>query len=223
MPRDKPVSAEARRVADIVRAVYIRERRSRETVITGLVSNYNSHKKWDGGEHRGKRLPSTWVKIAEFALANDYDPAALVEAQFRGTGKHCPEPFQLCSPAAVDRYLRHNQSVVAEMPWDFQHQKLVCHAELTARFAGTNWTRSEILANVLYDETLDMSALFRYCFAVQAKEPQIADTYKREAIIQYMRRPDEYDKVWAQLIPEGFHSYAEGQYLNLVSQAEENN
>lgn len=207
--------------ADLIRSVYIQERRRREQSVTGLESRYNSHVMWDGGTHRGKEYQSVWEKAAKFVLANKYDPVLLVEAQFRGSAKNCPEPSQICSPLAIDRMLVYSEAHRNEMPSYLAHQKNVCHTALRSFFGSTDLSQEKIVAAVLVDRTLDMSALFRYCFAVHANVPHIADRFRDQAVMQYVRYPDDYDAIWKEMIPEGFREHAATTYPTLALQSED--
>jgi hypothetical protein len=121
----------------------------------------------------------------------------------------------------VERYQLHSAAVEMEMPWQLRHQKQVCQFALSELFETTDWTRDQIIGSVLFDETLNMSALFRYCFADGQKIERVKDEYREQAVLQYMRHPKAYDFIWGTLLPKGFSKFARQTYLEMISQGEE--
>jgi len=222
MAKDKkPASLTEQQMARIIRAIYILERRRKEEALTGLPSHYRSHVMWDGGEHRGRTYSSVWLKIARFVLEHRLEPVLLIEAQFRKPSKIVLEPTGILSSDALFVYQEFTQYLDAHEPISFNHQKQVCRNAAADLYAATNWTDDEIMGSVLFDESLAMTPLFRYCMAKSLKIERVYTDYLHKAVLQYIPRKQLYDNVWGNFIPARFAQKAEQVYWDLVNRTTE--
>lgn len=193
-----------------VREAYIECRRTVETRRTGIPSFYNSCARWDGKRTRkGDRTQvqkPVWPKIVRFALQHGLDPVRyvqdmlfLLEAQ-----DICPVPTQLCGPWAERTYFsafpkQHSQQMIDDA---LRAQRVALACKITDLDGVPGWTFDRIRRYVITDPGISLSALFRYCCAVEANFTDIAKQYREPAIHQYTLHMPQYDAAWGDWIPE---------------------
>lgn len=195
-------------VADRIRTQYIVYRRIYEQqVLNCKESYYVPGPHWDGGRDRSGRIcKNIWIEIAKFVLANKLDPDRLVQIVFATTpsGKS-PMPNQLLGPAALDRYFRaeaeHKDGLEETLQVALGTQKeLYKHSVQDLLESG--WDAVKAKQDVLLDETIMLSMLFRYCMAYRLGFKNICERYEIGAEQQYNTAVETYNQIWKQLIPE---------------------
>ena len=63
-------------------------------------------------------------------------------------------------------------------------------------------SREQKLNAALLDETMSMTALFRYCVAHREQLESVCNYYRLEDLAQYVAHSKGYDRVWGSLPPE---------------------
>ena len=84
---------------------------------------------------------------------------------------------------------------------------------------GEEVTTEQLQRSVLWDETLTLSALFRYCLARREGLKDVAHHYRLGAAMQYMRHHEDYDAVWGDWISDKFKDYAQRTYQSVLAGA----
>lgn len=209
---DDPVAA----VAAAVRVAYCEARNEWHRVNDRRTTTWGSRPvpTYDGGpDGRGVVRTSAWERVARVALAAGVDPVDLVKAQFRVRRAHPPEPNQLSTPAALAEYAASAPDRLRSEQQAFRFQRAAFQAELDKLApcqASRGWGPDDLVRVVLGNVMAPLSALFRHC-AAAAGGPQLADlaeAFRREAVVQYLAAPAVYDAVWRGFIPASFSAAA---------------
>ncbi len=160
--------------------------------------------RYDGGvDGQGRRHQSVWKKMARWLIDHQVSPSRFIEAQFRGRAGAPPEPNTLCSDAALNRFYAFEGEEVPELKRLLSAQKDTLFTQVCkkAGLRQQGWTDAQVYSEVLQNNLIPLSALFRYAVAVQQGCPEVADLYRTEAAIQYLSAPRAYDQVWGKLVP----------------------
>lgn len=225
-PRDDAQLLRVRRLhrstAAVIRAEFIMARRRAHERQTGLVSKYIPPAKYDGGRTPHSQLrynKPIWPEIAAFVLANRLEPRAFVERQFRFHDRpSLLNPDQMLGKAALARYERGEKQTAAEIKLAFTIQKRRLLAEWHNWQELAQVEELEALRMALVDESAALSALFRYCVAKRERMADLARLFYLDAVVQYLRHADHYDKLWGDWLPEDFRPRAEKFYRRILSE-----
>jgi hypothetical protein len=225
--RPMPRSEESNTVcatATVIRDTYVAERRQYHQSLTGRESHYVPSDHWNGGStQRAGRRPDIWTKIAKFVLKHAVDPVQFVRYQFKvHTGNFIIKPNQLYTEKALRDYRSVAKVSAAAIAVALCGQRnALVHAvyvfQDTAAVVGAEFPLSAIRSSVLLDGSIPLSALFRYCVALQEGLPNIARRYRVAAAVQYVRDRRAYDKAWGTLIPTDFKRQAKKLYGRLAA------
>jgi len=225
---ENPEQGREGELAARLRAAYIRERRLFEQRLTGRPSQYNSSVHWDGGRGKnGSVRQSIWPKVARFVQQYQLDPEAFIRHQFvLGEGQHVILPNQLYNADALRRHREQadlERKVLAAAFGSQQEtlRKSVQAAQEMSDLAGYKLSPRDLQLSVLLNESLPLSALFRYCLAYSEGLAKVAAIYKEAAARQYMRNSRTYDLVWGSWIPEEFKHEAELMYRRELRRSED--
>lgn len=208
----RPLTAEAQRV----REAYIRCRSAFESARAGRPVSYNVPARYDGrhaalidGEQPvGRGSKEVWTSLAEFVRQQGADFEPYVYAQFEGLGPadRPPEPPQLKSQRALDRWnlVRPSTSDSLRLSLTLQTQAAV--GSLT-RLVRRGLEELDAWLGVLNDPVTDLTPLFRYSMAVSLTQrdrrfSKLARYYLPQAQLQYRRNPQAYCEVWQDFLPD---------------------
>ena len=176
---------------------------------------------------KGRHPDQKWLDMATKINKAGIDPYRYIRAQFLamnieslGNPGVAPAPNTLNTPKAMAKYLAMDPMLEAEIEyaWGFhmaEFQKAVACCPLAGPDA---W------ANVLYNDDVQLSALFRYCMAfdvgkksddnqLRNRFSRICQTYRYDAAEQYLDHPSAYDRTWGvERIPAKFRRQAKDMY-----------
>jgi hypothetical protein len=202
--------------ANVIREVYIEERRNLHASQTGMPSYYAPGKHWDGGEPKphqpGKYTEPIWPKIAKFVLDFSVDPEKYVRTQFRLRAANAAilQPNMLTTQVAMAKYRQaSSENFTREMlREEFEQQKLALTLAIARYNDFPGWTENERHCSMISDSTVHITPLMRFCVANSLGITRIADYYYDDAQRQYLWQPDDYDKIWKGWLPEFFTTAA---------------
>lgn len=209
-------------LASHVRDMYIMERRAWTEARTGITDEYMPGPFWDGGKKQrdGTMTKPVWPGIALFLIENDIgNYATFVHAQFAARNRkgHPPTPLQLKGNVAIQnwkKYAHGPEEHIKMIQRAFERQKQVARANIARETQNTpNLSRVEIQEYVLLSETLELTALFRYCLAISEKLVDVARRYHQAALVQYVLDRRSYDQIWQDWIPAGLAKAADNLSL----------
>jgi len=189
--------------------------------LRGTPANYQPSAKWEGspagiGPEGNKARESTWLKVARWLIAQGFDPDVYIRRQFdRYQGIEPPLPNQLLSSRCQSNYHRDGDEAETEIRIEFCFEKTRFELEVAQRVELAGLDRETAVAQVLLDIDLPLSPLFRYCVGRKVggeKFNEIADMFKSDAMIDYMRHREEHEAVWGDWIPRDFAREAPAAY-----------
>lgn len=193
-----------------VRQTYVDCRRKIEEERKGVPSHYQSCARWDGVRTRKEDTtqlqPPVWPKIVRFALSHGLDPVQYVSDMMfiLSVRKICPMPPQLHGRWAEDVYFQAFPKDLRQQSVEdaFQAQRVALSCKITDFTGLPGWTFEKIRRHVITDPDVQLSALFRYCCAVEAGLTDVAARYRAAALRQYSLNSDAYDAVWGAWLPD---------------------
>jgi hypothetical protein len=213
-------------IITLVRAVYIEERAAVERRMPGRTRPYEVHPKWDGKVSRRKprqKPPAPiWPKIAKFILEHGLDLAGYIRQMFLITSLKGgrPDPNQLLGEAALTAFSKFGEVgltvAAASRELVSERQALLSRVSVLAERpdATAGWIRN----NVMMDENVPLSALFRYSVGVQEKLQEPVVRYWRFALVQYFQGMDAYDRGWGDLVPKAFREEARRYFAAICAE-----
>ena len=214
-------------LAQKIRELYCEQRNLWHYQVQGRETNWGAvpMARYDGGvDEMGRNWGNVWDEIALFVCKRKVNYASFVRAQFSVVRKRPIDPFQLKSDKAYDLYLSTAQSSSSNLASLFALQREVFQREtskLARRKVTHKWDDNQIFRAVLGNRLLRMSALFRYCLAVNLGYESIAETFHLQALEQYLVDAKIYDSVWGAWIPDALKREAASLDEFTWSEAEE--
>lgn len=169
--------------------------------------------KWDGGEDNfGVNHQPIWPKLVDFYLAQNLDPAAVIESIFHlaiSQGfTRAPKPPDMLGPKAMAAFNMVKQRLIDQqtatlaadqeslMTWTWHFRTYCSFPEDKARRTALMSGRSEL------------SPLFRYIMALKYGYEDVCNEYRRPALYTYI-----WNKVllegWRKIIPPELDKEAE--------------
>lgn len=166
-----------------------------------MKSTYMPGPYWDG-DARKNREP-IWPSIARFLIHNKVEPETYVRQVFRlaRSAAQTLMPNQVATQGALKLFREWQPHYGKLVQQAFHTQQGIARAQL-AYCAEFELGREDTWKMVLLDESLQMTAMFRYCLACSEKLPNIAARYREAAVLEYSSSPDNYDKYWGEWIPQ---------------------
>jgi len=140
-----------------------------------------------------------------------------VRAQFAGCTKP-PHPNMLMSPRAVKSYRDFVKSESQSIGVGLKSQSSIFKTETVLLADRTGWSSEKCWLHILRSQDSRLTPLFRYCLAKSIKVEgslEIRKRFKLAAMLQYLRSPDSYSKLWREWIPEKFEVAARNLHLQL--------
>lgn len=230
--QETPEEAFCNRLALRVRHTYVTERSSYESLVVAFGGKkrnraYRPSKRHDGGANwdvqageypEGTIYESVWQKIAVSLFRDKIDPVFYVQRIFAVISsryENPPTPEQLLS----ERYRR----IYAESLEDSEHElalalmiqsNLAKNQILLAQIDG-GVSMEEAVEEVLVNDRLALSSLFRYCLAASMRSKRFRrymENYRVGAAVQYLRQAEDYDEGWGEFVPNELRDKAESIY-----------
>lgn len=155
-----------------------------------------------------------WESAVRFFLRHGLNFQRCVKARFDQARQAGGKMFHVHpNTLASDKYLKLYQAACAtlrdEMQAEFNSQRSTCHDYLlTTAYKYAFADKIQALRYTLFDESVQLSNLFRYCLAVSENLHDVAGHYAEPAMAQYLLSPQEYDQVWKEYIPAAFRRRA---------------
>jgi hypothetical protein len=162
---------------------------------------------WDGGEDgSGKHYTAIWPEIATYFRENRIDADRAVQEAFQPCpGSAPPPPTVLLGPRLATAAREERMATKARLTQSVNGERSKAEAEIFIYARNTALAAKEIYSRVALNPN-GLSPLFRYCFASETQLPGIAAQFRDRALAQYAEHPDEYDEMFAGLIPPDFRA-----------------
>lgn len=204
------------RLAMAVKQAYMEERRMFYIRTRGEEGNSTPRESavasWDGGHDcRGAVHKSKWKAIVQFALKHRVDPIELVRAVFEMCESNLPPlPNQVMSLRALEDLKRARELSLEDLK--LRYAGYTCEAKqkfLFWREYRAGRPDIEVWKEVACSPELSLSPLFRFCLAQGLGLAQVAELWRKRALLMYIRAPDAYDKVLGEALPKDFQEESE--------------
>ena len=209
--KESAVDILRKKIANRLRAAFIREYRRHQRAVTGKDSKYGSKAmpKWDGGrDDDGFFHTDVWLDIASHLTEMQcLSPERFVQAQFvidpRVDKKsRPPQPPMLLSEAAWNRFVEFNEDAENRLKNELKSECLVFQAHCqTVSTWFPNYEQKDLWRFVLKDLEVPLSALFRFCVAVSEDLGDVTDQFHELALQEYLQDSQGYDCAWGVYIP----------------------
>ncbi len=190
-----------RDLARQLRLCYERARAAREAL------KHNEPASKGGAGYAAEATADVWVRLARFCAGRSIDPVAYIDWTFDNAllGRSAPAPRQLLNHQHARAFLDGLKEDGREIEVAFRVQQQTARTNMLLAQRLGRQAPPDALAAVLLDESLPLSALYRYCLATSIggeRFRRIARLYEVEAARQYRRNRADYDAVWGRWIPE---------------------
>lgn len=203
-----------------VRMYYIIERLLYEARYSVQKPRYWPGARADGGRSKSGRLfKPVWPAIAEALYRKGIEPQQYLAFVFHYAARQCtPRPEWVKSPDSISRYKSERTG------WIKSREQLAAlrlrsqiHCLQRAQSVSSSctlalrhqWPLTEFQQHVLADNSIPLSALFRYCTAMHLGLSRVSDFFLTAAAWQYSREPWIYRRVWGSFLPADFDRRAE--------------
>ncbi len=202
-----------------VKVVYVQERSRWESLRSGETVYYTPAKKYEGvlqsvmaDDHsvvveagRG----STWQALVDWCEKRGFRPEEYVRLSFEAVPMQdvAPQPDQLMGPKYQKKFEKLYPLLEEKLGVALANQKRVARTALIVRQTVYGEEPDFAQLVVATDSHLDLSPLFRYCFAFSIgtkKMLRVARKFQAEAVLQFECYRRAYKKSWADSLPAGF-------------------
>lgn len=184
---------------------------------------YTPDPAWDGRRTANPRKPdrpNMWEQVAAKLLAQGIDPAGYIEALHDAIVSRFPQPPQLpelLSPKLMAMYQAYRRHLPARVSQRLRSDVGTARSQVVRHNAAGGYSMEDATWFTLTNGLLSISPLFRYCLAMGESNPRFhrlaVQRFEQAAVLQYMRSPDEYDRIWADILPPDFRRRARRNYL----------
>lgn len=180
--------------------------------------NYRPAASWSGvgKDKRGKPNVNAWARAARLLSERGIEFAPFVTFVICEKKLPNPTPAQLYSERIVTEYEETNprrqrvSEFQIQLSFDNQRQILARQLDLMNEalelgfFSAKPPTPHQIRESLLTDESLELTALFRFCLAESENLNEISQRYYERAAAQYATHASIYNKVWGKWLPRWF-------------------
>lgn len=166
---------------------------------TGRPSDYGKHPlpRWDTTSIG----TSYWMRIARLCLDRRISPRRLVSALFQNwSSTRQPMPNMLLSEHVVTAARDNDKAAIKEKQQELQLQFSQLASLVAERVRLHAMSEYDATLAVLRNETLPLSALFRYCVAVRLNDRTIYRHYLRTAALQFRLNDEVFTEAWKDLL-----------------------
>lgn len=218
-----------------MKAAYIRERRAFENERAAASkaakrSQYMPSKDLDRGWRPGHAdhperiyIANTWASMVRSLLAARVDPVQYVQILFQVTRRKLSvliPPTELTSQKNMKLYQEQCPQQSMDARVEFVTQQSTAHRHLVQRMEMYSLSSADATADILLDDSLALSNLFRYCLAnsmpAGSKAKELAEVFRAGAYIEYVRNGEQYSTWWSKWLPPGFAEEAEAFYAEVL-------
>lgn len=220
-----PVDALNTNLALRVKVAYIQERARWESLKSGELVEYRPPKKYEGMrpvtiDDEAEVQPgkaSKWQHIADWCEARSINPLEFIRVCFADLPMRelAPEPGQLCGPTYERKWAKLYPKMEERLCTSLAVQRNAARSCYLLRTGLYKDSAADAALYVATTSSIDLSPLFRYCFAVSIgtkKMLRVADKYLAEAILQFECYRKLYKKTWADALPDGFSKMSRKLY-----------
>ncbi len=221
------------RLAWRVRQTYIVERDSYESLISlhPERQKYRVSRRDDGGPNwddslgeypEGQVHKSVWQKIVVTLFKEQIDPVDYIRCVFAaisGWLASPPLPRTLLSKRYRRIYKDYLETAGDELDLALRIQRNLAENLIVLAQVDGGVSMEEAVEEVLVNDRLALSSLFRYCLAVSMKGKRftrLAERYRVGAAVQYVRQAEDYTQAWGDFIPEHLRTEAEKIYRRVL-------
>lgn len=206
-----------------IKSIYIAQRTAFDRRIKGIETIWRSCRRYDQGVSETvetKAVLPVWITLARFFREKEINPYDYINFHFQKQLITNPlEPFQLKTDKNWQDYEVWKKKEVKSILIAFRTQKSICTTNIQiVQSNGSRASNKEVYVDVLTDEALELSALFRYCLARSLNLKDIASIYEQQAAMQFYCNPDAYLKIWKKWLPQGFHERARKLFKQTVGE-----
>ena len=176
----------------------------------GQLELHKHYKQWDGGvDYRGVKHAPVWPKIVAYASMHGLDPCLLVQAVF-AMHEHAepPLPNMIVGPYALECYQTFERGSGERLRLKLELQEDSFEKEVWRQSEFQKRTNEDCQSRALTSPTVDCDALFRFYKALSLGFESIALSCRHAATMQYLMRPDDYDEVYGNKLPQEFKESA---------------
>lgn len=208
------------KLSRVVRAVYVRARSMLESRLRAVTFEYRPPRSYDlgSGSVERKPQPPVWLKLSRWLLEQRLEPFNYISFCVSASLARPPEPADLLRPATLERFQAYRRMQKDSIRQALKHEHVAFRdAVADARRDGAS--TYDTWGDVLTDETVSLSPLFRYCLAYSIGGvgfTRIASYYHTAALTQFAQYPAAYARYWHKLLPDGFAKTARREYLRRV-------
>jgi len=132
----------------------------------------------ESGRQLRPARPGAFTRLAELLRREKIEPVSYIRFHLQVCllAPRLPTPVDLTRPSAVQRYRLAQQRWSGQISRSLLHHVQLVQQELVCRrLHDASQSLDQCLASILYDTQLELSALFRYCYAyAQRQRPLFA-------------------------------------------------
>lgn len=211
------------KLGQLIRATYIRCRSLAESQTRAVTFVWRPAAVYDkgtsGSVETRKRLP-IWPCVARWCLTNKIEAASYTTWRFVKAGlSRPPEPTQLISADSLQEFHKYRKRSRQAIKLSLRRQVQAFGDSVDYEIYTIGRTKYQAWAQVLSDNTEDLSPLFRYSLASSIGGTlftQLASVHFSAAVTQYMSYPAAYKKHWSKLLDKKFTAKARANYFKIL-------
>ena len=237
-PADGPTVEQENMCEELKRTYTVERRLLDERFGRNKGKPYKPSPRYDGKDTRKtiednkQKLENTWLKIVRELLPARIHPCVYVRTIFRGitgTSMSPPYPHQLLSSKWKQFFHSESKRVLEKIPESFSTQNAFSASYLLRSQRILGYNVQDSVYYLLTDRLAPLTPLYRYGLAMSMlREPnlskvdspalfeRVASRVERSAVVQYTQFSSQYDKHWAEILPDGFREKAAGVYGGLL-------
>ncbi len=210
------------RLSRVVRAVYVRCRSLAESMRRAVKFDYRPPRSYDQGSGGGERKVQApvWLRLARWLVGHKLEPLRYVHYHLLQPDlERMPEPADLMSATARERFLAQRRQRLGDVRRALPAERTAFFEAVSLAELMTGKQGTEIWGDVLTDDTVSLSPLFRYCLAKSVggvSFERIAAYYRSSALAQFSQYPAAYARYWEAVLPAGFARSARRDYLRAI-------
>ena len=195
---------------------YEAERRVVESLRANRLVYYRASQRWQDQPAVVTELglvlrpakPGAFRRLAEVLQREQIEPVSYLRYHLQAAllAPNLPGPTELARPAAISQYRAAQARRGRRLAQSLVHHTQLVQQELVARRSRDAATLEAVLAGILLDTQLELSALFRFCYAYSLRHrpdfAAIAQRYAPAARRQLQAlSPDDYRRYYDPLFP----------------------
>jgi hypothetical protein len=206
--------SELSEIDKLVRRIYFEERSRFVLLRGGQPEAFDISKRYplyDGGERPtdGRKFECVWPKLSQFIMDNGIDPRVFLRGAFTSTiGNSPPQPNMFMNAKILTLAKRSSYVTTDSLRIAYQSFLRKTQYEMRLRVAENVHPLETIFKIVISAPGIDTRPVFRYCMAIEAGLPKVAEVFVADAIIDYLFNIDAYESVIGKRLPDDFRKRA---------------